>query len=242
MYSIVRQEDGITQTLVAAKSRVAKRDLTIPRLELVSAHMATNLVVNMRNALRDLPESTVYGWLDSTVVLHLIVGNGQYQQFVTNRMQKIRHRQIQWRHVPTTDNAADLASREGQVTNAELWWNGPTWLCDPEMWPENPVTMKIQASEEAKVIREVLSLANEKPKQERNVFVELFKCHDLHRTLCIQAWVRRFTSHSARKEPLTNEDLQETRNWWIRRVQSQDTKKPHFQKTRRGLNLVSTVC
>ena len=178
----------------------------------------------MRNALRDLPEPTVYGWLDSTVALHWIVGNGQYRQFVANRVQKIRqHPQIQWRHVPTTDNPADLASRGGQVTNAELWWNGPTWLRDPKMWPENPVTMKTQASEEeAKVIREVLSLANEKPKQERNVFVELLERHDLRRTLRIQAWVRRFTTHRAHKGPLTNEDLQETRNWWIRRVQSQD--------------------
>ena len=141
--------------------------------------------------------------------------------------------------MPTTDNPADLASRGGQVTNTELWWNGPTWLRDPEMWPENPVTMKTQASEEeAKVIREVLSLANDQPKQERNAFVELLERHDLCQTLRIQAWVRRFTTHRAHKGPLTNEDLQETRNWWIRRVQSQDAQKPHFQQTRRELNLV----
>lgn len=78
MYSVVRQEDRITQTLVAAKARLAKRDLTIPRLELVSAHMATNLVVNVKNVLKDLPEPTVYGWLDSTVALHWILGNGLY--------------------------------------------------------------------------------------------------------------------------------------------------------------------
>ena len=59
MYSVVRQEDGITQALVAAKARLAKRDLTVPRLELVSAHMATNLVVNVKNALKDLPEPTL---------------------------------------------------------------------------------------------------------------------------------------------------------------------------------------
>lgn len=81
VYSVVRQEDGIIQTLhvVAAKSRLAKRELTIPRLELVSAHMATNLVVKVRNALRELPEPMVYGWLAHTVALHWIVGNGQYQ-------------------------------------------------------------------------------------------------------------------------------------------------------------------
>lgn len=79
VYSVVRQEDGITQTLVVAKARLAKRNLTVPRLELVSAHMATNLVVNLRNALKDLPEPTVYGWLDSTVALHWILGNGLYR-------------------------------------------------------------------------------------------------------------------------------------------------------------------
>ena len=63
VYSVVRQEDGVTQTLVAAKARLAKRDLTVPRLELVSAHMATNLVVNVSNALKTYlsPRSTV-GW------------------------------------------------------------------------------------------------------------------------------------------------------------------------------------
>ena len=65
--------------------------------------------------------------------------------------------------MPTTDNPGDLASRGGQVTNVQLWWNGTAWLRNPEMWPENPVTVKSETSEEeAKVIREVLSLANEK--------------------------------------------------------------------------------
>ena len=79
--------------------------------------------------------------------------------------------QIHWRHVLTVDNPAGLASRGG---NAELWWNGPTWLSDPEMWPDNPVTLKAEASEEeARVIIEVLSLANEKSKQEPNMFDDL---------------------------------------------------------------------
>ena len=129
VYSVVRQEDGVTQTLVTAKARLAKKELTIPRLELVSAHMATNLAVNARNVLKEFPELTIYVWLDSTVALHWIVRNGQYRQFVANRVHKIRqHPGIHWRYVPTADNPADLASRGGMVTNAELWWNGPSWL------------------------------------------------------------------------------------------------------------------
>ena len=83
---------------MSAKARLAKRDLTVLRLEFVRlelAHTATNLVVNVRNALGDLPKPTVYGWLDSTVALHWILGNGQYRQFVANRVRKIReHPQI----------------------------------------------------------------------------------------------------------------------------------------------------
>ena len=41
VYAVITQPSGTTQQLVAAKSRLAKRDLSIPRLELVSAHMAT---------------------------------------------------------------------------------------------------------------------------------------------------------------------------------------------------------
>ena len=37
---------GTTQTLVAVKARLAKQGLTIPRLELIGAHMATNLITN----------------------------------------------------------------------------------------------------------------------------------------------------------------------------------------------------
>lgn len=69
------------------------------------------------------------------------------------------------------------------------------------------------------------------------MFNELLERHDLRRTLRIQAWVRRFTTHRVRKGPLTSEDIQESKNWWIRRVQSQDMQKPHFEQTRRELNL-----
>ena len=40
-----------TQRLVCAKSRLAKHNLTIPRLELVSGHMAINLITNIRTVM-----------------------------------------------------------------------------------------------------------------------------------------------------------------------------------------------
>ena len=87
----------------------------------------------------------------------------------------------------------------------------------------------------------MLNPANEKPEQKRNVFDEPLERHDLRRALRIQAWVRRFTTHRVCKGPLTSEDIQETKNCWIERVQSQDSQKPHFEQTRQELNLVSNA-
>ena len=79
MYAVVKQESGITQHLVAAKARMAKQGLTIPRLELISVHMVTNLLVNMKSAQEGLPIAEINGWLDSTVALFWISGGGQYK-------------------------------------------------------------------------------------------------------------------------------------------------------------------
>ena len=46
VYSIVRQQSGVTQRLVAGKGRLAKQGLTVPRLELVSAHMVRQLYLD----------------------------------------------------------------------------------------------------------------------------------------------------------------------------------------------------
>ena len=104
-----------------AKSRLAKRSLTVPRLELVGAHMATNLAVNVRNALPKVPVPSIHAWIDSMVALHWICGNGMYKQFVANRVAKIQaHPEVQWQYVPTYDNPADIASRGGTISKE--WW------------------------------------------------------------------------------------------------------------------------
>ena len=75
IYSVVHQPSGSCQQLVATKSRLAKKSLSIPRLELVGAHMATNLLINIRNALDNIPTPQLFGWVDSTVALHWIKEN-----------------------------------------------------------------------------------------------------------------------------------------------------------------------
>ena len=55
VYAVVRQMSGVNQGLIAAESRLAKQGLTIPRLELVAGHMASNLVSSVQRALQWFP-------------------------------------------------------------------------------------------------------------------------------------------------------------------------------------------
>ena len=121
VFAAIRHGDEVTQGLVCAKSRIAKRNLTIPRLELVAGHMTVNLASNVEAALSMNYEVGTHCWLDSTVALYWIKGRGDCRQFVANRVQKIKqHEHVTWHHVPTAQNSADLGSRCGSVENHQL--------------------------------------------------------------------------------------------------------------------------
>ena len=70
VYAVVVQELGVNEGLVAAQVRLAKKGLTIPRLELVSGYMAVNLLTNVTEALKGFLLTAKYCWLDSTVALY----------------------------------------------------------------------------------------------------------------------------------------------------------------------------
>ena len=115
VYAVVHQDSSTNQGLVTAKARLAKKGLTIPRLELVSIHVAANLINNVRNALEGCGVRSVYGWTDSVVALYWMAGKGNYKQFVANRVKPIKAKNyIQWGHVSRGQNPADLGSRGNQ--------------------------------------------------------------------------------------------------------------------------------
>ena len=235
VYAVVKQPSGTTQQLVTAKSRLAKRSLTLPRLELVAAHMAANLAVNVSNALPKDQSPTIYAWVDSLVVLHWICSQGTYKQFVANRVAKIHaHPEIQWRYVPTSVNPADIASRGGLISSSELWWTGPEWLQHPQKWPNNPVVRtSLETEAEAKVIREVLCVSQTEPASDE--FDDLLERSSFRRTLRICAWINRFIHNSRRPGkrvgPIATEEVKAAREWWIKRVQFRDTLQSHYPDT-----------
>ena len=227
---------------MAAKARLAKQGLTIPRLDLVAGHMAVNSVDNIRHVLDGFPVTPVHCWFDSSVALHWIRGNGEYRQFVANRVRKIKEHEIdEWRHVPTDQNPADLGSRGGSVTAANLWWNGPKWLQEQNRWPPNPVTTASEVTEaESKIVREILAAVTVDQKQDE--FDQLLEGHDLRKVLRVCAWVVRFVRNSRRDTPsitgpLTTSEIEARTTWWIRRVQTRAQNTPKVVSDKLQLNL-----
>ena len=241
VYAVVTQDSGVTQGLVAAKSRLAKQGLTIPRLELVAGHMAVNLAVNVRRALEGFPlQSNIQCWLDSSVALYWIRGQGEYRQFVANRIMKIQnHPDTLWRHVPTAENPADLCSRSGRVTEAELWWRGPEWLSDPTRWPPDIITEPCQETRaERKVTKELYACAIDV----RDEFDGVLEKFDLSKATRVCAWISRFTYNSRHPTnkisgPLTTDEISKQTVFWVKRAQREGLSNPSFPEDKHQLNL-----
>ena len=91
---------------------MSKKNLIIPRLELIAARMATNLLSNAKIALCKYPVPGCYGWSGSTTALFWLQDNNICKQFVSKRVQKIKQQSLlQCNYVLTAENSAETGSR-----------------------------------------------------------------------------------------------------------------------------------
>ncbi|KAG7307061.1 hypothetical protein JYU34_007195 [Plutella xylostella] len=133
----------VNVSLLTAKSRVAPIQLmTIPRLELSAALLGAELSSSVSQVLHRNIDRHVY-WTDSSVVLGWLKSNKKAKTFVANRVCAILELTdaSSWRHVPTSENPADLVSRgvdPQHVGGSTIWWHGPAFLKESESsWPSS---------------------------------------------------------------------------------------------------------
>lgn len=136
VYSRTETTEGVKVQLVNARSRVTPiKELTIPRLELLSCLIGARLARTVISDLR-LKNCTTLFWTDLTTALGWIRRDQAWGTFVHNRVQEIRSLTeiSNWRYVPTSLNPADLPSRGCSFDQLKKskWWEGPSWLYLPE--------------------------------------------------------------------------------------------------------------
>ena len=113
--------------LIAAKSKVAQMAaISILRLELMAAMLNIELTMTVNDAL-ELHISDCTFWTDSMDVICWLRNQSRvFKPLVANRVVEIQRstNPSQWRHVPGTNNPADLGSRGMKVEhllNEQFW-------------------------------------------------------------------------------------------------------------------------
>ena len=235
----------IAVSLMCAKGRVAPLSLvTIPRLELMSAHLAAKMDVVLRQQLT-MEISASHFWSDSTVTLHYIRNRTlRLQTFVANRVGFI-HKNTplkSWHHVRTDVNVADIISR-GVKSVEEIpstWIYGPEFLSqDESQWPpevvlpmkDMPLELKcsaVSANTQQTPDQDTLKSKEEDKKKKcsqlsehpLNTLINFFSSS--HRLFIAVSWWRRWCLKAKKKTfsgPITLSEMKEAEMKCVRYVQ-----------------------
>ncbi|GFS91899.1 uncharacterized protein TNCV_1930791 [Trichonephila clavipes] len=166
IYCRQKRNGKIKIQLLVSKTKVAPvKQVSIPRLELCGAHLLSKL---FKSILRTLKHYTfdVFAWTDSKIVLSWLSSYPRkWKTFVVNRTSEImevlptKH----WRHVPSKENPADIASRGIDpkcLPDCKLWWQGPPWQrLETSSWPKAESSCD-EASDEVKAEQKSVSIFN----------------------------------------------------------------------------------
>ena len=219
-----RENGDVGVRFVCAKARVSPlKPLTLPRLELQAAVLASRLAASVKKEMTvDVGEIKFFS--DSIIALSWIRGQPRrWKSFVANRVAEIQCQSdpADWHHIPGEHNVADKISRGIPVDQLQgEWRNGPEFLKSPEeQWPVSQVKANAQeVDKEAKREEKVLIVKAE----EKFLDAERFSCwRKLIRTT---AYVFRFIANVKAKRvvnggPLDVKELSDAEQFWVKEVQ-----------------------
>eukprot|EP00794_Sanderia_malayensis_P004957 gene4957-biopygen4019 len=252
IYLVYKTNSGIFTKLLCSKSRVAPlKQLTIPRLELLSARILATLMSNVKNALSEqVTINKVRFWLDSKTALYWINNQGEWKQWVQFRVAEIlqQSEKDQWGHVAGLSNPADLGSRgttASQLVHSELWWRGPAWLREgEESWPAE---LRLEDTADIAVERKKTVVANMIAEEDEGLsqVIDASRFNNLNTLLRVTALTYRLIDNlkakKAKQEIKVNNlevnDMKRAELYWIREAQKQLTREEHYKKTRESLGI-----
>ena len=249
-YIRVTDRDGnIHVSFVFGKARLAPiKTVSIPRLELMAAVIATNVDEMLKRELNIRIDKSQF-WSDSMAVLGYIKNrNRKFDVFVANRLSRIHDltTPAQWNHVPTDLNPADDASRgvKPEALRGQ-WLTGPEFLSqDESRWPnkrnfeyqenaqdEAEVNSKNRQPSNKGIAMKVIAQKNTPQAATRSISDVLDRHSSYYKLKCSIAWLLRYSAWIAsycpdiKVNPLTVDDLQRAETQIIKYVQKQNFSK-----------------
>ncbi|XP_064645114.1 uncharacterized protein LOC135498660 [Lineus longissimus] len=213
--------------------------MTLPRLELLAAVIASNLGKYVCDQLNNLRITKKVPWSDSQIVLCWLKSKKHLPSFVKRRVSAIRKFNFnEYRYCPTNENPADLLTRgitSRKLANSDLWWHGPEWLTGGD-WPisetyDSAILLQLNADDETEP-KEL------KPVTPPNIsaIINVNDYGKLTKLLRVTALVQRFisnlqsTKNQRQLGELTSKELTKAEILW-----SRDTRRLHYDKEYRAL-------
>lgn len=186
---------GSSSQLLISKTKLSPvRPVTIPRLELLAAHLASKLLKMIMKSLPHINFGRIVLWTDSSAVLCWLNLDKKWKRFIQNRVHEIKEKISVIKYVPTSENPADLGTRgvtSEELNNSDLWWHGPAWITDNEdEWPKQ-LDHLIPPTD--KDFQEVLDVHHVEVTEDPQPLIDTVKNNTWFRLVKIVAAIKSFT-------------------------------------------------
>lgn len=204
-------------------------NITIPRLELLAVVLAAQ-VAKLLEVELPVNLQQVFVYTDSSVVLSWISSQHlNYPRFIANRVKLVRTLipPGNWKHVPTSENPADLITRPtntNKFVQNRKWWTGPETSEYQTSLPTSLDCLEVSTLEEVSVIE--THLVETQP-----ILVQWERFSQYRRLLHAFAYVILFTLKSRalldKSVSLRLDDIQASKRFLIRQAQAESYAHEH---------------
>lgn len=240
-YIRIEKSDGTIHTqIMSAKTKVAPiKQISLAKLELCGAVLGARLGQKIMKSMK-FEEVSIHAWTDSTIVLCWLRAHpSRWKIFIANRVVEINESipSNEWRHVRSSENPADAASRgilPAELQEHSMWWTGPSWLQkSKDEWPQQPVIGSTQIEERNIKVMVV--------NQRSTIYKMIQNCSKYIKLIRSTAYLFRFINNINSKNTkksgyLSTNELSAAAIFWIKEEQKIEYSKEILHLNRPGNN------